>query len=223
MSSGATTGCHQLAWDSIITFTATMLSMPFVAAEARKWFDGGRVGEPPQPIPAAAPSEVSSEVSEDDDPLDVPAPSLTATTTLDSLPSRTFGAHHPACLAGMEEVFKDALPFKHIPGVGYVGTDVAKLLHAFATTGTCSEVARFIKESRTEEHYLEERLRLQLFLKAKSEKEVRTLSWLVLICWWLETDCGSAKHVWIMEAASVILLISSYIDVMKMHAPKRLP
>jgi hypothetical protein len=156
-----------------------MLSRLFVAAEARKWFDGGCVGEPPQPTPAAAPSEVRSEVPEDDDPLDVPAPSLTATTTLDSLPSRTFGAHHPACLAGMEEVFKDALPFKHIPGVGYVDTQVAQLLHTWGTTGTCSEVARFMKESKTEKHYLEERLRLQLCLKAEQEKEVRALLWLV--------------------------------------------
>jgi hypothetical protein len=47
------------------------------------------------------------------------------------------------------------------------------------TTGMCSEVARFVQESKTEKHYLEERLMLYLFLKAEQAKEVRTPPWLV--------------------------------------------
>jgi hypothetical protein len=141
--------------------------------EARRWFEGGSVGEPPQPavtIPSAdAPSlDLASADAEDmdTDPPDGPAPSLASTTTRKSLPDRTFGAHHPKCLAQLPPLIRDSLPFKHIPGVGHLTVEMASLLHKFGTTGTCAEVVRCLRQLKLEKHFLSERLRAELWLLA---------------------------------------------------------
>lgn len=106
--------------------------------------------------------------------MDAPAPRLTRATDPKSLPDRTFGAHHPKCLAGLEELHRDSLPFKHVQDVGYVDRELLKLLYKASTTGTCSEVCRWVNEGKMEAHLRRERLRLQLILKAaQQDREAR--------------------------------------------------
>jgi hypothetical protein len=133
----------------------------------------GCIGEPPQPAASAAaanapsPGVTSADAEDmDADPPDGPAPSLASTTTRDSLPDRTFGAHHPKCLALLPALIRDSLPFRHIPGVGYLTTLMASLLYKFGTAGTCAEVTRSLTQHKLEQHFLGERMRAELWLVA---------------------------------------------------------
>ena len=164
----------------ILTHIVSLAAVDVVIAEARKWFDDGCIGPPPQPAVTAAPADVPSPAvasadaeDVDADEPDAPPPLLATTTTRRSLPDRTFGAHHPKCLAQLPPLIRDSLPFRHIPGVGYVTHELASILHKFGTTGTCAGVMRSMGQLKLEQHYLAERLRAQLWVEAERlDKEV---------------------------------------------------
>ena len=65
----------------------------------------------------------------------------------------------------MPALYRDALPFRHVTGVGYVTHDMANLIHKFGLKGSCAEVVRVLKEIKVEEHFKSERLRAELAVK----------------------------------------------------------
>jgi hypothetical protein len=93
---------------------------------------------------------------------------------MSALPTHTFGAHTPECLAQMPALIKDLLPFRHVAGVGYVTHNMANLIHKFGLKGSCAEVVRILKELKVEQHFKSERLRAALVVKVMQlEAQVR--------------------------------------------------
>jgi hypothetical protein len=120
-----------------------------VRAAALQWLEDGRKGALPDGWPEGVPRDAPRS----------------------SLPNTTFGAHNPLCLAQLQAVHRDSLPFRHVPDVGYVTHQLATLLHKGGTQGSCAQIVRYVSELKWEDHYKAELARARLMVLVQQVEE----------------------------------------------------